>query len=436
MMNTAKKYFYIWSILINLLFACKKESDKETPLITVSSPIENQTFHVDDNVLITGTISDASSLSKASITLLDEKGQPVHRAISIDVSSKEVTLNTTYLLDNIHLESGIYKLCIFASDGKNDAYSYKNIQIISVPRVLKDIFVATISSASQTSISTIDSASGTFIPYASFSGDHLELSVNSYFQELFHCGNATGNFTSMNLVNKKIGVNIPCVPSSSQPYFTGFYATNNQYYVSFFNEQIRGYDHTGNIIYTASALLGYAAKHIYINGQHLIAEEQHKITKDQKLVCYYTTGSAEQNCSLTQDVVTFCERDESHVLVIGNKSGQGLIQEYDRVVNNLWNPYPYALTYGMINCALKLDADTYLFACANGTIYKYVYSATSVTPYLTGYTALHLLLDELSNTLYVVEKNKISTFEYPGLKPIKTVNSTADIVEIGLLYNR
>lgn len=434
-METGRKYFYLWTILINLLFACKKEGDKSPPVIIISLPLENQTFHVDDEISIKGSISDETTLTKASITLLNEQGQSVHRAVSIDISSKELSVNTGYLLDNIHLESGIYKLCIFASDGKNDTYSNIPIYIIGIPRRLKNIFIATVSGSSKTNISIIEGDSGAIAPYTSFTGDHLKLSVNSYFQKLLHCGNATGDFVAMDLTNKKNAVYVPCVPSSSVPYFTGFYEKNNLYYISFYNEQIRGYDYTGNIVYNAMPLSGYVAKHVCLNDQHLIAEEQHKINKDLKLVCYYPTGSGEQSCTLTQEVVAFCEKDDSHVLVFGNKAGQGLIQEYDRTANNLWNPYPYALTYGLINCVLKLDSDTYLLACANGIIYKYVYSAGSVTPYLSGFTAIQLVLNEVTNALYVVEKNKINVFDVLG-KPVRTINSTEDMEEIDLLYNR
>jgi hypothetical protein len=435
-MNAGINYFLMWSILVNLLFACKKEKkDDQAPLITISSPTENQLFHVNEEVHVTGTISDASSLVRASITLLNEQGVAVHSTLPIDIAANEVTLNASYLLDEIHLETGNYQLCVFASDGKNDGYAYVNIHIIGVPKTLKKVFVASLPNSSQTTISIIDTASNTLVPELHFSGDHLDLAVDSYFQELAHCGSFTGNFSSVTVDNTKPIINIPCVPSSSVPYFTGFYSKNNQYYVSFYNEQLRGYDHTGNIIYNASALPGYRAKHICINDQHLIAEEQHKLNKDQKLVCYYPTGSVEKSCNLSQDVIAFCEKDDTHVMVFGNNAGQGIIQQYDRVSNNLWNPYPSALTNGAITCALKLDSDTYLLGLSNGAIYKYVYSASSITPYLTGYTAIQLVMDELNAVLYIIEKNRITTCDAQG-KPIRTINSAQELVGLGLLYNK
>ena len=432
-MNTSRKYFYIWSILINFLFACKKQIDTQPPITNISAPTYNQSFHVGDELIVQGTVSDESSLKKIAVRLLNMQGQSVHRTLSLDVSSNDQTINNSYLLDNIHLESGFYQLCIFASDGTNDANAYVPVYIIGVPRVLEKLIIATVSSASQTTISTIDS-SGTIFPFTNFSGDHLALSVNNYFQELFHCGSATGNFTGIALRDKQVVVNVPVVPSSTVPYFTGFLEKNNQYYISFYNEQIKGYDHAGNITYNATPLPGYVEKKMCMNDQHLIAEEQHKITKDQKLVCYYPTGVVEQSLIIEQTVISFCEKDDAHVMVFGNKAGQGVIQAYDRIANNLWNPYPYTLA-AEITCVLKLDMDTYLLALSNGNLLKYVYSASSATPYLTGYTAIQMVLDEVSNTFYVVEKNKITRFDLNGT-PQKVINSTDQILEISLLYNR
>ena len=433
-MNTCRKYFLIWCILINLHFACKKEKDTQPPVISILSPFENQTFYADEDVVIQGTITDETVLEKASVTLLNDRGQPVHRTLSIAIASKNQILNLSYLLDNIHLESGTYKLSVFASDGKNDSHTDISIYIVGVPKVLDKIVIATASTTSQTDISMIDST-GTIIPFTNFSGDHLDVSVNSYFQELFHCGSASGNFSGISLSDKRIVVNVPCVPSSSVPYFTGFFAENNNYYMAFYNEQIMGYDHTGNIIYNAKALPGYFAKQLWLNDQHLIVEQQNKITDEQRLVCYFSTGAAQQNCTLTQEVVAFFERDETHILVFGNKAGQGVIQEYDRIANNLWSPYPYTLTYGTVTCAIKLDDDSFLLACSNGNIYKYAYSTSSVTLYLTGYEAIQMVLDDLNNAFYVVEKNKINKLDMQG-KPIQVYNSTAAILKIGLLYNK
>lgn len=434
-MNGIEKYFYLCIFLITLLLSCRKEKDKQPPLITILSPSENQPFQVYGNIPVKGTISDESILSKATVNLLNEEGVPVYKTVPVPVNTSTATIDIQYALNNIHLESGRYQICVFASDGKNDAYAYQHVYIEGVPRVVSEILVTTTTDTSETKISIVDS-SGILTPYTVFSHDHLGTFVNSYFQTFFHCGNYNGHFSGFDLNNHSLLFDIPPVYTSATPYFTGFFAKDNTCYLSLYDEQIRGYDPQGAAIYHAKQIKGYFSRHMCLNGGQLITEEINKIKKDRKLVCYYATGVAKQSVALMQDVVSYCELDDTHVFVFGNTSGQATLQLYDRIANNLWNPYPYALASGSLLSALKLDADTYLIAHSNGTIYKYVYSLSSITPYLTGYVAIQLLNDNVSNTLYVIEKNKISTFDLFNLQPLRTIHSAENIREVNLVYNR
>ena len=434
-MNAIQKHIYFLVIIINFFFSCKKEKDTQPPVITISSPTPHQPFYVNESIPVKGTISDGSVLTAATVSLLNERGVPVMASVPIPVSGSEAEINLKYLLEDIHLETGPYLLSFFASDGTNDGYAFQWVYIYGVPRSLKKIIVTT-STSTQTTISTVDSASATLIPYQSFSGDHLASAANSHAQKFFHCGEATGHFIGLDLNNHSLFLDESPSPLPPAPYFTGFCFADNKCYVAFYNEQIKGYDPTGAIVYNAKLLNGYYAIHLFVNNGQLITEEKQKITGDKKLVCYYPTGVAKQSVALTQEVVSFCEKDDGKLFLFGNRSGQGIIQLYDGLSNNLWDPYPYALAAGTILSAVKLDTDTYLIAHSNGTIYKYVYTTSSITTYLTGYTALQLLKDDVAGMVYVVEKNRISRFEYPGLKPLPVIHSGEDIREISLLYNR
>jgi hypothetical protein len=435
-MQAAKKYVYLSGILVILLFACKKEKDKEPPVISITTPDENQVFNVNDNVHVTGTITDETALKGASVGLINDQGQPANVTLPILIKSLKITVDLQYAINNHRLETGWYQLQLFASDGIHDVYATRQIYIKAIPKMLKKILVTTALNPTQTNVFTMDTLTNALKPYLVFPGDHSASGVNSYYQQFYHCGKNTGHFKGINLDNNAAVVDVAPVITPSVPYFTGMYTNENACYISLYNKQIRGYDPWGVQIYNANAMDDFYSQHLFMHENYLLAEEQNKLTSEKKLVCFYPTGSAQQSSNLLQDVVAFCEKDASAVFVFGNKSGQGMIQLYDRTTNNLWDPYPYTLATGTITSAMRLDPDTYLIGYSNGTIYKYVYSASSVTPYLTGYTAIQLVKDNISPVLYVVEKNKISTFDLNTLKPIRTVTSTEAIVSLDLLYNR
>jgi hypothetical protein len=435
-MQVMKKCFYLSGILFIFLFACKKEKDKQAPLISFTTPVDNQVFDVNSDIHVTGTITDETAITAAAVSLLNDQGIPAHVTLPIKVKSLQIIVDMNYLLDNNHLESGMYQLQIFASDGVNDSYATKQIYIKALPRAVKKIIVSTAVNPTQTNVFSADTLTNNLKPLLVFSGDHLATGLNSTYQQIYHAGKNSGHIKGMKLDNNSMFLDVAPVITPGIPYFTGFYENENTCYVSFYNKQIKGYDHTGAIVYNAETATDFYPQHLCLNDNYLIAEEQNKLTTEKKLVSFYPTGTTLQSCNLQQDVISFCEKDASSVFVFGNKAGQGIIQLFDRAANNLWDPYPYALASGAISSVMKLDADTYLIGHSNGIIYKYVYSASSVTPYLTGYTAIQLVKDDVSPTLYIVEKNKISTFDINTLKLIRTFNSSEAIVSLNLLYNR
>ena len=409
--------------------------DETGPVIKINTPLENQTFDVNTYVNVSGTVTDETRITAVSVSLLDINQNFAHITVPVSVSSPSMTLNMNYILDNIHLETGFYYIKISASDGENSSQKFQKIYLIAVPKALKAIYLVSNVSSATTNLSTLDTTFSAITPYHTFAGDYLQSSITSYYQQVYFCGNYTGNFTGHILEFNSPKFTVVPV-TSTNPYFTGYCNDYQNAYVGRYDGNIKGYNYAGGIFYSATALPGYYSQQMCFNDGYLIAEEKQIFGAIKKLVTYFPTGSVEKNCALTQDVVAFCEVDESNVFVFGNVGGQATIELFDRVNNNLWSPYPFPLATGSLLCALKVDADTYLLGHSNGTIYKYQYSVSSVTTFLAGYTAVKLKYDDVQNKLYVVEANKVTTFNMATLGMVHTINSSETILDLHLLYNR
>ncbi len=434
-MYFSKTYSCFLFLVLCFIFSCKKEKDDVYgPTITFTTPAPNQFYNVMTETAVNATVRDDTKITSVSVSLLDAQGNPAHNSIPVPVSSPSMTINIGYLLDNIHLESGSYSLCITASDGKNDTKEYQQIYLGAVPKVVKKVFVLS-SSGSSTNLSFADSTFSALLPFHTFSGDYIGSSVSSYFQQGYECGNYTGYFTALKLTDNSVKFTVAPYLSASL-YFTGYFNTEKNIYVARFDGFIKGYDYTGATIYNAAAEAGYYAEHFCFNNNFMVAEEQDKTSTTKKLLTYYTTGVAEQETVITQDVVQFCEKDQENVFIFGNSSGQGVIQLFDRLNNHVWDPYNFSLPASSLLSAVEIDNDTYLLGISNGTIYKYQYQNSSLTPYLTGYLAKKLKYDMVNNELYVVETNTISTFDYPTKTFHHSLTSADPISDIHLLYNR
>lgn len=436
-MHIVKKIFSFFCIIqIAFFFSCKKkEDDNFGPEVTITSPSENQSYHVFDVIQVNAAVRDESQITSLSISLVDANHGVAIPAFSLPVSSPSMTINTQYALDNIHLETGIYYLLISASDGKNDSHTYLPIYLTAIPKIREKIIVISAANSAQTHLSYIDSTFTAIIPSGSFGGDFIGSSISSYYQQGYVCGNYTGNFTGINLNDNSIQFNILANPSSN-PYFTGFYADGKYTYVARYDGYINGVDYSGNSIFSANSKDGFYTQKFCFNNGYLIAEEKERFSSLKKIISYYSTGVAVQECSLNQNVVAFCEKDLQTVFVFGNSSGQGVIQLFDRTNNNLWNPYNYTLPTGSILSTVKIDENTYLIGHSNGTIYKYEYLSSSLTTYLTGYTAIQLKYDDVMNELCIAEANRISTFDYSTAMLHNSLNSSETVLDIHFLYNR
>lgn len=436
-MRIVKKTFFLFCVIqMTFFFSCKKkEDDNFGPVVTLTSPIENQSYNVLDVIQVKASVSDETQITSLSVSLMDANHGMANPPLSVSVSSPTMTLNTQYALDNIHLETGVYYLMITASDGKNESHTYQQLFLTAVPKVRKKIIVISAANITQTHLSYIDSTFTAIIPSYSFSGDFIGSSVNSYFQQGYMCGNYTGNYTGINLNDNSIQFNI-LANTSSNPYFTGFCADGKNTYVARYDGYIKGVDYSGNSIFNANSKSGFYTQKFCFNNGYLIMEEKDRIFSSKEIVCYYSTGVVLQECSLNQDVVAFFEKDLQNVFVFGNSSGQGVIQLFDRTNNNIWNPYNYTLPAGSILSAVKIDENTYLIGHSNGTIYKYEYQNSSLTTYLTGYAAVQLKYDDVTNELCVAEANRISTFDYATASLHKSLNSPETVLDIHFLYNR
>lgn len=416
--------------------SCRKdEKDKLGPVVSFNTPTENQSFNVFDNITVNASVSDETAITFVSVSLVDAQYNSVVAAAAIPVSSPSMTINKQYYIDNIHLESGTYHVMVVASDGANESRSYQKVQIVAVPRVLKNIFVVSSQGITQTNFSAVDSAFASLIPYYSFTGDWVGSSASTYYQQLYRCGNYNGAFEGLDLQFNSIQFSIAPVVSAS-PYFTAFYSDDKRNYIGRYDGGIVGYDYIGSVVYTAVASAGHYVTAMGFCGGQLITEEKVKVAATSKLVTHYATGAAEKEKTISQQAVAFCEKDVNNVFVFGNDAGQGVIQLFDKVNNSLWNPYPYPLPTGSILSVLKLDENTYLIGHSNGTILKYQYLTSSLTTYLSGYTAVQLRYDDLNNQLVVAEANKISTFEYSTSNLLHSVTSAETVLDVHLLYNR
>src|SRR5690606_21030618 len=128
----------------------------------------------DDFILCSGTVSDDVELDRVEFQLRTMTNSPAMGKRVVYLSQNSTTFNLGYFLDDIHLNSGAYRMIIEVFDKSgNSSSNYVEVIVFGVPRAKQGVFYVSESAGSYT-LGKIDSldldsaAVGVFNDYAGF----------------------------------------------------------------------------------------------------------------------------------------------------------------------------------------------------------------------------------------------------------------------------
>ncbi len=428
--------FFVFSFLFlfTLVFlnACKKQEDTSPPVIVINSPLQGQVYHVFDTIPVNVNVSDDKRLDPVAVTVLNSSGTAVMSAAVIHVNGRVAQIVFGYELSDLHLSSGTYSLKVSASDGVNVTNSFVHIQIQAAPYKRMGIYLISRNTTSVI-VSKLDT-NYLISPVLVLNGDYSGSDISSYFQQLYVSGAYTGNFNAIDLKTRAISWIKPVVPGSN-PWFCGAFVSGTLVYAPFFNGAIKAFDTSGNQRFNLLTQSNYHPGKIFPTGNNILNEQIYVTNSSSKLVLNNgLTGFGIQELPLNQKVVQFCQQDPDHVFIFGNNAGQGIILLYTISANGTWSPKP--LPVGIILSAAQVDPDTYLIALSDGIIYKYQYSVSSLTPFISGIAASAIYYDGLKNEVLASCLKTLSVYDYASASLKHTVLHTDTILNFHLLNNK
>lgn len=430
--NLFTSFLFVFALTV-LLYACKKEEDTIPPVVNISSPYDNQYFSVHDTMSVSASVSDETGLKSVSVVLVNENLVPVQQVREVQVNNKEMQFTLQEVIYDIYLESGVYYIRIAASDGYNTTNDYRQVNITAAPRERKGI-IFTSNDASSVSVFAADNALA-ITPKIVLPGDYSASAVNSYYQDLYVAGKYSGKVNAVSMTANSVKWNIPVI-QGSVPYFTNVYNDGNYSYVSYYDGNLRGYDHNGVLRYTATAAQNFYPVKSLHHEEYIITEQHDKTSPVRKLVVYYATnGTGKQETSLlSQDVKELYSKDADNVFVFGNNGSQGVIEIYSMSGNGFWSPH--TLPTGRLLSVTQVDSNTYLIGHENNIVYKFQYLPLSLTSFINGVTANAIEYDPVMNQVVVADNNNLRLFNYANGGLIGSVAHTDTIEAVHVWYNK
>lgn len=427
-----KLVVFVFSLLLLVSFSCKKVTDDIDPIINIFLPYENEIINIPDTMHIEAKVSDDNKIEQIQIVITDENFIPAFGSYEYPVNENPATINDDMIIDDIHINSGIYYLKIRAYDGTNYKNAFRKIYINEIPRELNDIIVIT-KNTGRIDIQSIDK---------SFKLNHLfdvdgtfeKSEINPFEQLLYIAGKYYDNLKAFDLEKKEQewvveGLNYPPLP-----YFRNIYYDNELLYISTSKGEIRSYNNTLTNITTSVMKIGYVPGICCKHEEYLLSEGNEISGDHTYLFCYYAiSGSLANELLVDMDITGIFPKEENKFYVLGNKQNEGGIYVYH--INN--NGIEKIKTFNGKSIILSEQIDeNNLFIAFDDGVYHYNYNQNSLTSFAANLSVIAMEYDDIGKVLYVAEKIKVSSFKYPQWNVADFIDVPKEILNMHLHYNK
>lgn len=284
-----RKINILFFCLALMVYSCKKETPADYPSVQITSPYSLSTFNVPGTIQVTGNVSDSKTLTSVNVYVANSQNIAMEQTVPIPITSNNMNISFSYLLNDIHMASGSYYMTITASNGTNTVSAFKQIYVDALPTKRIVVYAITRNNAGVhawgiDSVFQVSPAFSYTVP-----GDFSSSDVNSYYQQLYIAGHDSGNVNVYGVPAVSSEWGVIGNPSPS-PFFTNVYCNRDAEYVSFYslaNASIKCYNHAGAVQGVYNIVAGYYPIKTCILAGWLLAEEKAIASSSENLMIFY-----------------------------------------------------------------------------------------------------------------------------------------------------
>lgn len=422
-----------------LFFSCKKDKDKTQPFIQIDTPLRNSVVMAGQSIHITGSVSDDQRLEYVTVKILSIDGNTqLAEPVDLDITGKDMAIDRTMTVGDIHTTYGTYQVVVEASDGKNKNKVYTEIVVNEIPRVFRKLVVVRKSGAGY----AVDSLAGsTFQTFITRPEDVSSTAISNYHQLLYVAGHLQGSVMAYNLSTKQVAWNHAAdISATGNPlFFTNVYDVTGkvlwQSMAGSTMNTLKSITVTGSVQKNIQMQAAHYAGAILMTDDNLVVGEQPQTVSGNPMLSYYYTsgfGLAFTTVMPFEAVKIFSLN--SHQLVIfGNNGNQGEMRVYDKNTNGFWEQVN--IPTGKIYDAVQINTNDYVVAHQGGLI-RFEQDVSNMITIGPGHQVQVLQLDQYSGTLYGGEGYALKIFDPLTGSELTSFTATDSVKAILLHYNK
>lgn len=433
-MKFCSGYFLFLSIAHVLMMSCQHEDDYiKPPVAIIATPVNDQLFAFGDTIFISAMFSHIRNMETIKVSLVNSNLSPVLPVQNYDVFEKDFSLQTYMLLDDISLPDGDYFIQFKIQDEGMSWNEWVDLRYVSVDKQL--ISLVAVVSPQVNTYDVFEAATDVNMANLfSFSGDHNASCLNSASNTFFTVGRSQNGLTAWNMNTSQLLWNIPAVFDPVQPWIHGFYAGENEVFLSTRDGYIEGYDVLGRVSFRSQQFQnGVFTKILGSKDKILGIFEPYNGASRELVVFNYPGGTLFRSLQINAEVIELSNFSQDVVLLFVNQPDRALVYEYSINHHTLLE----FKTFSFQNLSrVAGKSDEHYFILSGDEVWWYRPQSNSSTLFLKKDGISGMAFEELSNTLYMASGQYISGYELPYANPVYEAEFPSPIVSFNLRYNK
>ena len=422
-------------LLMAFLGACKKDEVNEAPHVTITSPYEGSSLSVPDTLLVTVEARDDYGLEQISVTLLDQNNIPVVNGVGTSASGTSTTVTLALPIISEHLVSGDYKILATATDGELSGKDVRTLHVSAVPLRLRAVFTLAVPGSGTVVLYKTDSTGQTALA-ATWPMDLGGAAISPAVQLLYVAGGATGDMRALAPDDLNPVWERPNLSAIGEPWFTSVdLCADGRLYIGEGDGTLRSFTaNNGTGMATGILPDQFRSQQAITSGDFLVCTERHFVSQEERIGIYFpSSGVLAETQPLDLAPIRIFTRDADHILIFGNRDGQGHVQDRSLSGGGGWEPYSWS---SPITAVEQVAAGTWLVALANGDLQRFTYANAGSLSLGTTPVLNTLAFDEVNGWVYGGADGQVILID-PGTGSMTSNTAVNGSVRYVLpLYNR
>ncbi len=413
------------------LNACRKEDKTGMLRVTIFEPTENSTFVSPGWFHVHIIVEAEQPLRAVQLNITNDDFIPIFGHVSFQPAGNTFEKAFDFQIEKKSVNpDASYYFHVLAQGFNGTKNKYQKIRLTNTPVHFKGALLFTENSNGHTTVLLYKNQTDTLLMQRS--GKHLQSEYSMDKGAFYLLQSQAPMLSAYAFGNLHLQWNYSSETTESLSVLT-IDPKENTIYSGLSGGSVYGFNmNTGVVVFTAPFMHDTVPQHLAVTKDFLFGEFKTRLKNHKVWISFYKKSGVILHRQPASDstVMIFPDDVENAVSLVRNRNNGAYFVQYDVSTNTVLSTRKIAEGRALAVC--KTDEGTYLLATSNG-LFRFnkdfieTVNCTPQTPILS------MAYDSLNNTLFLMEKHRLTKWEWPKCKLVEEQYSQATFTDIQLI---